>query len=144
MKWGLFFFAILNTPYPYLQSRTYKCKVISLKVGLYLELQKFQNRPPGNLLLNNNNRLKIISQLCFIMFNLHLTRNRLSNWVRQGDESESSKMVLKQVKWAYFDAYLWQTMWNHAKKSMEESKHSDFQPTLLENALHRPSLVWTF
>ena len=46
-------------------------------------------------------------------------------WVRRGHESESGQMVLKKVKLTYFDAYLWQTMWNHAKKSMEESKHSD-------------------
>ena len=46
-------------------------------------------------------------------------------WVRRGHESESGQMVFKQVKLTYFDAYLWQTMWNHAKKSMEESKHSD-------------------
>jgi hypothetical protein len=48
-----------------------------------------------------------------------------SNWVRQGDESESAKIVLKQVKWTFIYAYLWQTMWNHAKKSMEGSKLSD-------------------
>ena len=30
-------------------------------------------------------------------------------------ESESGQMVLKNVKLASFDAYLWQTMWNHAK-----------------------------
>ena len=47
-------------------------------------------------------------------------------WVRRGHESESGQMVLKKVKLTYFDAYLWQTMWNHAKKSMEESKHSDW------------------
>ena len=29
------------------------------------------------------------------------------------------------MKWTFFDAYLWQTMWNHAKKSMEGSKFSD-------------------
>ena len=46
-------------------------------------------------------------------------------WVRWGHESESGQMVLKKVKLTYFDAYLWQTMWNHAKKSMEESKLSD-------------------
>ena len=38
-----------------------------------------------------------------------------SKWVRQGGESESGQIVLKKVKWTYFDAYLWQTMWNHAK-----------------------------
>ena len=48
-----------------------------------------------------------------------------SNWVRQGDESESAKIVLKQVKWTFIYAYLWQTMWNHAKKSMEGPKLSD-------------------
>ena len=32
---------------------------------------------------------------------------------------------VEKVKLTYFDAYLWQTMWNHAKKSMEEPKHSD-------------------
>ena len=45
-----------------------------------------------------------------------------SNWVSQGGESESGQMALKKVKWAYFDAYLCQTMWNHAKKSMKEVK----------------------
>ena len=35
------------------------------------------------------------------------------------DESETGQMVLKKVKWTYFDAYLWQTMWNHAKTSQE-------------------------
>ena len=29
-----------------------------------------------------------------------------SNSVRQGDESESGNIVLKQVKWTFFDAYL--------------------------------------
>ena len=43
----------------------------------------------------------------------------------QGDESESAKIVLKQVKWTFIYAYLWQIMWNHAKKSMEGSKLSD-------------------
>ena len=37
-------------------------------------------------------------------------------WVRRGHESESGQMVLKNVKLTYFDAYLSQTMWNHAKK----------------------------
>ena len=46
--------------------------------------------------------------------------------VQKMAESESGQMVLKKVKLTYFDAYLWQTMWNHAKKSMEESKHSDW------------------
>ena len=46
-------------------------------------------------------------------------------WVRRGHESESGQMLFKKVKLSYFDAYLWQTMWNHAKKSMEQSKHSD-------------------
>ena len=45
-----------------------------------------------------------------------------SNWVSQGGESESGQMVLKKVKWTYFDAYLCQTMWNHAKKSMKQVK----------------------
>ena len=40
----------------------------------------------------------------------------------KGGESESGQMVLKKVKWTYFDAYLCQTMWNHAKKSMKEVK----------------------
>ena len=34
-------------------------------------------------------------------------------------------MVLKKVKWTYFGAYLWQTMWNHTKNSMEELKLPD-------------------
>ena len=46
-------------------------------------------------------------------------------WVREMDESESGQMVLEKVKWTFFDVYLWQTMWNHAKKSMEGSKLSD-------------------
>ena len=46
-------------------------------------------------------------------------------WVREMDESESGQMVLEKVKWTFSDAYLWQTMWNHAKKSMEGSKLSD-------------------
>ena len=41
------------------------------------------------------------------------------------DESESGQMLLEKVNWTFFDAYLWQTMWNHAKKSMEGSKLSD-------------------
>ena len=45
-----------------------------------------------------------------------------SNWVSQGGESESGQMVLKKVKWTYFDAYLCQTMWNNAKKSMKRLK----------------------
>ena len=35
-------------------------------------------------------------------------------WVREMDESESGLRVLEKVKGTYFDAYLWQTMWNHA------------------------------
>ena len=46
-------------------------------------------------------------------------------WVREMDKSESGQMLLEKVKWTFFDAYLWQTMWNHAKKSMEGSKLSD-------------------
>ena len=46
-------------------------------------------------------------------------------WVREMDESESGQMVLEKVKGTFFDAYLWQTMWNHAKKSVEGSKLSD-------------------
>ena len=40
----------------------------------------------------------------------------------QGGESESGQMVLKKVKWTYFDAYLCQTLWNNAKKSMKRLK----------------------
>ena len=46
-------------------------------------------------------------------------------WVWEIDESESDQMVLEKVKWTFFDAYLWQTMRNHAKKSLEGSKLSD-------------------
>ena len=46
-------------------------------------------------------------------------------WVRRGHESESGQMVLKKVKLTYFDAYLWQTMWNHAKKSIVGFKLSE-------------------
>ena len=45
-----------------------------------------------------------------------------SNWVSKGGESGSGQMVLKKVKWTYFDAYLCQTMWNNAKKSMKRLK----------------------
>ena len=38
---------------------------------------------------------------------------------------ESGQMVLKELKGTFFDAYLWQTMWNNAKKSMEELKLPD-------------------
>ena len=48
-------------------------------------------------------------------------------WVREMDESESGQMVLEKVKWTFFDAYLWQTMWNHAKKLIEGSNLSDFK-----------------
>ena len=41
------------------------------------------------------------------------------------DESESGQIVLEKVKSTFSDAYLWKTMWNHAKKSMEVSKLSD-------------------
>jgi len=58
-------------------------------------------------------------------------------WVRWGHESESGQMVLKKVKLTYFDAYLWQTMWNHAKKSMEESKLSDLQGVPKKRSLTR-------
>ena len=34
-----------------------------------------------------------------------------SNWVRQGDESESGQLVLKKVKWTYFDAYTMSENW---------------------------------
>ena len=43
-----------------------------------------------------------------------------SIWVWQ--VRESGQMVLKKVKWTYFDAYLCQTMWNDAKKSMKRLK----------------------
>ena len=46
-------------------------------------------------------------------------------WVRQTRIFESGQMSLKKVKVTYFDANLCQTMWNHAKKSMEGSKLSD-------------------
>ena len=46
-------------------------------------------------------------------------------WVYQTHVFESGQMVLKELKGTYFDAYLWQTMWNHAKKSMEELKLPD-------------------
>ena len=39
--------------------------------------------------------------------------------------SKSGQMVLKELKGTYFDAYIWQTMWKHAKKSMEELKLPD-------------------
>ena len=46
-------------------------------------------------------------------------------WVYQTHVFESGQIVLKELKGTYFDAYLWQTMWNHAKKSMEELKLPD-------------------
>ena len=48
-------------------------------------------------------------------------------WVRRGHESESGQMVLKKVKLTYFDAYLWQTMWNHAKKNQWKSQNFQIQ-----------------
>ena len=46
-------------------------------------------------------------------------------WVYQTHVFESGQIVLKELKGTYFDAYIWQTMWNHAKKSMEELKLPD-------------------
>ena len=70
--------------------------------------------------------LKWMGQSCSIPFlSYDMKSDEGSNWVRQGDESESAKIGLKQVKWTFIYAYLWQTMWNHAKKSMEGSKRSD-------------------
>ena len=48
-----------------------------------------------------------------------------STAVREGAKFKSGQMVVKKVKWTYFHAYLWQTMWNHTKKSMEGLKLSD-------------------
>ena len=65
-------------------------------------------------------------------------------WVYQTHVFESGQIVLKELKGTYFDAYLWQTMWNHAKKSMEESKHSDsvfLQWDCAENAQKTLKLV---
>ena len=45
--------------------------------------------------------------------------------VQKTDENKGGQVVLKKVKWTYFDAYLWQTMWNYTKKSMKGSKLSD-------------------
>ena len=45
--------------------------------------------------------------------------------VREGAKFKSGQIVVKKVKWTYFDAYQWQTMWNYTKKSMEGSKLSD-------------------
>ena len=42
--------------------------------------------------------------------------------VREMDENESGQMVMEKVKWTYFDAYLWHTIWNHAKKKSMEVK----------------------
>ena len=35
-------------------------------------------------------------------------------------------MVLKELKWTYCDAYLWQTMWNHAKTINGSSQTANF------------------
>ena len=43
-------------------------------------------------------------------------------------------MLLEKVKWTFSDAYLWQTMWNHAKKSMEGSKLSDLVLSLTDRS----------
>ena len=45
-----------------------------------------------------------------------------SKRVRQGDESDCGKIVLKQVKWTYFDAYIYD---KQNAKSTEGSKVSD-------------------
>ena len=76
----------------------------------------------------------VVYQLVFTLA-LHISCQQLGEydkvsdqpfiWVREMDESESGQMVLEKVKWTFSDAYLWQTMWNHAKKSMEGSKLSD-------------------
>ena len=53
----------------------------------------------------------------FLSWTHHLSAARAWKWKWSNG--------VKKVKLTYFDAYLWQTMWNHAKKSMEESKLSD-------------------
>ena len=57
-----------------------------------------------------------------------MTRNQLRVAIEchKGGESESGQMVLKKVKWTYFDAYLCQTMWNIAKKINEKAQTAKF------------------
>ena len=50
----------------------------------------------------------------------------MSAWVQdlvpKSNESESGQMVPEKVKWAYYDVYLSQTMWNQTKKSLKQLK----------------------
>ena len=64
-------------------------------------------------------KVEVTIQLQLIHLSLYNVYDSFSapiKWVRRGDESQSGQIVLKKVKLTYFDAYLWQTMWNHAKK----------------------------
>ena len=47
-------------------------------------------------------------------------------WVYQTHVFESGQMVLKELKGIYFDAYLCQTMWNHAKEINGRAQTSRF------------------
>ena len=63
-------------------------------------------------------KVEVTIQLQLIHLSLYNVYDSFSapiKWVRRGDESQSGQIVLKKVKLTYFDAYLWQTMWNHAK-----------------------------
>ena len=47
-------------------------------------------------------------------------------WISKTHENESGQMRLKKVKWAWYDAYLSQTMWNPTKKMTEIAQTARF------------------
>ena len=53
-----------------------------------------------------------------------MTASKKMSWYESAKHA-FLKVTLKKVKVTYFDAKLCQTIWNHAKKSMEGSKLSD-------------------
>ena len=59
-------------------------------------------------------------------WNLGRPYDAVSVWVQdlvpKSDESESGQMVPEKVKWAWYDVYLSQTMWNQTKKSLKQLK----------------------
>ena len=47
-------------------------------------------------------------------------------WISKTHENESGQMRLKKVKWAWYDAYLSQTIWNPTKKMTEIAQTARF------------------
>ena len=54
-----------------------------------------------------------------------ITKNQMRVALEWRGKSESGQMVLKKMKLTYFDAYICQTMWNHAKKIDKELKRQN-------------------